>query len=122
MELILQIVLGIISLICLGIGLNLLIKGAKHFSPESVLHPKLDNVFRFLSGMFFSFGFLLIWIVFHIHEIQEQVYFIGMVVAFAGLGRLYSMVKVGSAGKYQDIIMILEILLGLSIIVLQYFR
>lgn len=123
MDLILQILLSIISLICILVGTDLLLKGVTHFLPKPVEpSANFDSVFRFLSAMFLSFGFLLIWIVFHIHEIQELVYCIGIVVVSAGLGRVYSRIKVGSGGKKQDKMMLLEIILGLSIIVLQYVR
>lgn len=122
MELTLQILLGIVSLICLSGGLNLLIKGAGSFLPETTPPPILDNLFRFLSGIYFGLGFLMTWVVFHLHQTNELNYFIGIVVICSGLGRLYSRMKVGSGGKYLDFIMIFEIILGISIILLQYFR
>ena len=123
MELTLQILLGIVSLICLTGGTNLLIKGANYFLPNpSAPLPVLDNLFRFLSGIYFGLGFLMIWVVFHLHQTNELIYFIGIVVICSGLGRLYSRMKVGSAGKYFDYIMMFEIILGISIILLQYLR
>jgi hypothetical protein len=123
MELTLQILLGVVSLICLTGGTNLLIKGANYFLPKpSAPLPVLDNLFRFLSGIYFGLGFLMIWVVFHLHQTNELIYFIGIVVICSGLGRLYSRMKVGSAGKYFDYIMIFEIILGISIILLQYLR
>jgi len=123
MELVLQIVLGVVSLICLGMGTNLLLKGVASFLPKATApQPALDNPFRFLSAMFLSFGFLLIWIVIHIQEIHDLIYFVGTVVLFAGLGRLYSILKVGSAGAYLFYAMLVEIMLGIGIILLQYFR
>jgi hypothetical protein len=123
MELTIQILLSLVTLICLAGGLNLLIKGVGPFLPESSPTPRLlDNILRFLSAIYFSLGFLLAWIVFHLNEIHELIYFIGIVVVFAGLGRWYSRIKVGSAGKYTDYIMLFEIVLGAGIIVLQYFR
>jgi len=123
MEIALQILLGIVSLICLLGGLNLLIKGAGYFLPETTPPQRiLDNLMRFLSGIYFSLGFLVAWVVFNLAEINELIYFIGIVVIFSGLGRLYSRIKVGSAGKYFDFIMIFEILLEIGIIILQYFR
>ena len=123
MELSLQILLGVVSLICLSGGINLLIKGSRSFLPETIpAQPVLDNLFRFLSGIYFGLGFLMAWIVFNLHEINDLIYFIGIVVIFSGLGRLYSRIKVGSAGKYFDYIMMFEIILGISIILLQYFR
>lgn len=119
----LKLLFVIISCICLTVGANLLIKGVKTFIPENTIpQPKLDNTFRFLSGMFFSFGFMLIWIIFHIDTTNELNYFIGIIVTFAGMGRLYSRIQIGSAGKQFNRMTVLEILLGISIIVLQYFR
>ncbi|MES2418163.1 MAG: DUF4345 domain-containing protein [Bacteroidota bacterium] len=123
MELTLQILLGIVSLICLSGGLNLLIKGAGSFLPtQTPVPPILDNLFRFLSGIYFGLGFLMAWVVFNLHQVNELNYPIGMVVVFSGLGRWYSRTKVGSGGKYLDFIMGFEIILGISIMALQYFR
>ena len=123
MELILQIVLGGVAIICLGVGTNLLLKGAAYFlAATTPPQPKLDNAFRFLSAMFLSFGFLLIWIVFHIEQVQDLIYFVGLVVLCAGLGRLYSRIKMGPAGWYLYYIMLFEIVLGIGIMLLQYLR
>ena len=123
MELTLQVLLSIVTLICLAGGMNLLLKGANYFLPENI-SPQLilDNLVRFLSGIYFGLGFLIAWVVFHIQYETDLIYFIGIVVIFSGLGRLYSRVKVGSAGKYLDYIMSFEIFLGIAIISLQYFR
>ena len=123
MELSLQVLLGLVALICLSGGLNLLIKGANSFLPETVAPQRiLDNLFRFLSGIYFGQAFLMIWVIFNLHEIKDLIYFIGTIVIFSGLGRWYSRIKVGSAGKYFDYIMVFEIILGISIAILQYFR
>lgn len=123
MELTVRILLGIVSLICFLGGINLLIKGANSFLPETILPQRiLDNLVRFLSGIYFSLGFLLAWVIFHFDHETDIVYFIGLTVIFSGLGRVYSRIKVGSAGKYFDSIMVFEIVLGISIILLQYYR
>ncbi|RMZ59751.1 DUF4345 domain-containing protein [Chryseobacterium nematophagum] len=123
MEITVQILLGLVSLICLLGGLNLLRKGAFAFLPEGYPPvPVLDNLMRFLSGIYFSMGFLLIWVVYTIHEHSTLIYFLGFVVMFSGMGRLLSYVKVGSAGKYFVNIMWVEILLGVAIMASQFFR
>lgn len=123
MEIALQILLGLVSLICLSGGMNLLIKGAGSFLPEAVaVPPVLDNLFRFLSGIYFSLGFLMAYVVFNFHQFNGLIYFIGTVVVFSGLGRLYSRIKVGPSTNYLKFIMILEIILGIAIVVLEYFR
>ncbi|MFT3822834.1 MAG: DUF4345 domain-containing protein [Chitinophagaceae bacterium] len=123
MERSLQIILGILSLICLAGGTNFLVKGAGAYLPKTTPpQPVLDNIFRFLSGIYFGITFLLIWSIFHITEINTLIYLVGLIVICAGLGRLYSVIKVGSAGKNLYYIMILEIVVGLTMIILQYFR
>ena len=123
LELSLQILLSLTAMICFLGGLNLLIKGAGYFLPKNT-SPQLilDNLIRFLSGIYFSMSFLLAWGVFNIRTIHELVYFLGIPIVFSGLGRLYSRIKVGSAGKYFDFIMLFEILLGIAVIVLEYLR
>jgi hypothetical protein len=123
MDLLVRILLILVTLICLAGGMNLLIKGAGSFLPNTFSpQPVLDNLFRFLSGIYFGLGFLMAWVIFHFHELHSLIYFIGLVVIFSGLGRLYSRTKVGSAGKYYDTMMIIEIILGVCIVLLQYFR
>jgi len=123
MELTLKILLGLVTLICFFGGMNLLIKGANSFLPESA-RPQavLDNLFRFLSGIYFGLGFLMAWVLFHVDEVHDLIYFIGIVVIFSGLGRLYSRMRIGSAGNYFDSMMIVEIILGILIILVQYLR
>lgn len=120
MEIVLKILLGLVMLICFLGGANLLLKGAKPFLPADISTPPvLDNLIRFLSGIYFGMGFLLGWVLLHLEAAGNIVYCIGIVVVFSGLGRLYSRSKVGSAGKYFDIIMVVEIVLGLAIILLK---
>lgn len=60
MDLTLQILLGVVSLICLFGGMNLLLKGAGSFLSDTIpVPPYLDNLFRFLSGIYFGLGFLM---------------------------------------------------------------
>lgn len=123
MELSLQILLCIVALICFLGGMNLLLKGTRSFLPvETPPQPVLDNLFRFLSGIYFSLGFLVAWVVFNFYTAHDLVYIIGVVVIYSGLGRLYSKFKTGSAGKYFEYIMVFEIILGIAIILLQYLR
>jgi hypothetical protein len=120
-ELALKIILGIITAICFLGGLNLMTKGAKSFLPETLPpQPRLDNLFRFLSGIYFALGFLMLWVTIQSSGAGDLLYFIGVIVFFSGVGRLYSRLKVGSAGTYYDSMMILEFVLGLSIILLNY--
>ena len=123
MELTIQIILGLLTVSCLAGGMNLLIKGTASFLPANTPpQPVMDNLFRFLSGIYFGLGFMMAWAIFHVNAVGDLLYFIGIVVLFSGLGRLYSRMKMGSAGKYLFFIMLFEIALGILIMALQYSR
>lgn len=123
MDLSIQIILSILSVICFLGGANILLKGAGYFLPKGTPPPViLDNVVRFLAGIYFGMGFLFAWTVFSIHEIYDLIYLLGIVVCFSGLGRLYSRIKLGAGGNYLFLIMLLEIALGMTLILLEYFR
>lgn len=123
MEIVLITLLGIVSLICFLGGMNVLLKGAKKFLPkETPTQPVLDNLVRFLGGIYFASGFLFVYAAFCTSTLGLTIYILGIIVIFSGLGRLFSRVKVGSAGNYFDFIMILEIILGLSIIAIKYLK
>jgi hypothetical protein len=116
-----SILLGLVALICFLGGLNIMLKGAMSFLPKDM--PKqlvLDNLVRFLSGIYFGAGFLFAYSALNLTEMDGIIYFLGLAVCLSGIGRFYSRVKVGSAGRYFDIIMIVEIILGLAIMTLKY--
>lgn len=121
MALTISILLALVALICFLGGINIMLKGAMGFLPKET-PPQfiLDNLVRFLSGIYFSCGFLCTYASFNVEEIGNIVYFLGLIVVFSGLGRLYSRYKIGTAGKYFDIIMVVEIILGLAIIILKW--
>ena len=123
MVLLLKILISLVGLICFAGGANLLLKGAKAFLPADLpAQPVLDDLIRFLSGIYFGMGFLMAYLVFNLDEQFNIFYFVGLVVIFSGLGRLYSRIKVGSAGRYFDIIMWVEVALGAAIIAAEAFR
>jgi len=123
MEIALQVLLEMVALICFLGGLNLLLKGAMKFLPKE-MPPQLvlDNLVRFLAGIYFASGFLFTYAAFNTSALGSMIYIFGITVIFSGLGRVYSRFKIGSAGKYFDFIMLFEIVLGLSIIALKYFE
>jgi hypothetical protein len=57
---------------------------------DTVPPPRvIDNLFRFLCGIYFGLGFLTIWVIVSLHGHKDLIYFMGIVVIFSGLGRLY---------------------------------
>jgi len=57
--------------------------------------PRLDNVHRFLAGVYLGSGFIALWAAITIRQQGVLVYLIALNVFLAGTGRLISMSKVG---------------------------
>ena len=57
--------------------------------------PRLDNVHRFMAGVYFSVGLIAAWAAFTVREQGTLIYLIAFGVAMAAAGRLVSIAKVG---------------------------
>lgn len=57
--------------------------------------PRLDNVHRFMAGVYFSTGLIAAWAAFTIRQQDVLVYLLALGVLLAGIGRLVSIAKVG---------------------------
>jgi hypothetical protein len=57
--------------------------------------PRLDNVHRFLAGVYLGTGFINLWAAITIRQQGTLVYLIALAVLLAGIGRLWSMSVVG---------------------------
>ncbi|MFC6283026.1 MULTISPECIES: DUF4345 family protein [Polaromonas] len=57
--------------------------------------PRLDNVHRFMAGVYFSTGVISFWAAITIRQQGTLVYLLAMGVFLAGIGRLVSISKVG---------------------------
>ncbi|HEY8068400.1 MAG TPA: DUF4345 family protein [Burkholderiales bacterium] len=57
--------------------------------------PRLDNVHRFMAGVYFSTGVISFWAALTIRQQGFLVYLLAMGVFLAGVGRLVSIGKVG---------------------------
>ena len=57
--------------------------------------PRLDNVHRFLAGVYLGSGFISLWAAATIRRQGGLVYLIALGVLMAGLGRLVSIAQVG---------------------------
>lgn len=56
---------------------------------------RLDNVHRFMAGVYFSMGIIALWAAFTIRQQGFLVYLLALGVLLGGIGRLVSMRKVG---------------------------
>src|SRR6185295_1318011 len=57
--------------------------------------PRLDNVHRFLAGIYLGCGIIALWAGITIREQRTLIYLIALAVFIAAIGRLISMAKVG---------------------------
>jgi Domain of unknown function (DUF4345) len=57
--------------------------------------PRLDNVHRFMAGVYLGTGFICLWAGFTIRHQGVLVYLLALGVLLAGCGRLLSISKVG---------------------------
>jgi hypothetical protein len=61
--------------------------------PETT--PRLDNVHRFLAGIYFGCGLICLWAGITVRQQRTLVLLLGLSVFLAGMGRLWSMRIVG---------------------------
>jgi hypothetical protein len=57
--------------------------------------PRLDNVHRFMAGVYLSTGFICVWAGVTVRQQGFLVYLLALGVLLAGVGRLVSIAKVG---------------------------
>ena len=57
--------------------------------------PRLDNVHRFMAGVYFSTGIISLWAAITIRQQGTLVYLLALGVFLAGIGRLVSIRQVG---------------------------
>ena len=57
--------------------------------------PRLDNVHRFMAGVYLSTGIICLWAAITIRQQGVLVYLLALGVLLAGIGRLVSIRKVG---------------------------
>src|SRR5215210_5378453 len=57
--------------------------------------PRLDNVHRFMAGVYLSTGFISLWAALTIRRQGTLVYLLALGVLLAGIGRLVSISQVG---------------------------
>ena len=110
---IIQICLSILALITLYGGALQMYLG----EPETT--ARLDNIHRFMAGVYFSMGPLAIWTAITIRKHNELIFFLAFSVFMAGLGRLISMSIVGLPSKIFLIYLIPELIFPIIITVSQ---
>ena len=88
-QLIVQVCLFIVAAIAMIGGTLQMVLGQPDTS------PRLDNVHRFMAGVYLSTGFISLWAALTIRQQGSLVYLLALGVFLAGCGRLLSISKVG---------------------------
>jgi cytochrome c oxidase assembly factor CtaG len=86
---IVQACLFLVAAICLFGGTLQMVLGQPDTS------PRLDNVHRFMAGVYLATGFINLWAAVTIRSQGTLVYLLALGVLFAGIGRLVSISQVG---------------------------
>jgi hypothetical protein len=86
---IVQVCLFLVAAICVFGGTLQMFLGQPDTS------PRLDNVHRFMAGVYLSVGFIAAWTALTIRQQGTLVYLIALGVAMAAVGRLVSISQVG---------------------------
>lgn len=86
---IVQVCLYLVAAIALSGGTLQLVMG----QPETT--PRLDNVHRFMAGVYLSTGIISLWAAWTIRQQRMLVYLLAFGVLMAGFGRLVSIGQVG---------------------------
>ena len=84
-----QVCLFVVALIAMAGGALQMVLGQPDTS------PRLDNVHRFMAGVYFSTGLIAAWAAVTIRQQGVLVYLLAVGVLLAGIGRLVSIAKVG---------------------------
>ena len=84
-----RVCLALITAICLLGGTLQMVLGQPDTS------PRLDNVHRFMAGVYLSTGFIALWAAVTGREQGTLVYLLALGVLMAGIGRLVSIANVG---------------------------
>ena len=86
---------------------------------EPEINSRLDNIHRFMAGIYFSMGPLAIWTALTIRKHNHLIFFLAFSVFMAGIGRLISMSIVGVPDNIFLIYLVPEISLPFIMIVSQ---
>ncbi len=87
----------VIVQICLFLMAAIAISGGalQFYLGEPDTAPRLDNVHRFMAGVYLSTGFIGLWAALTVRQQGFLIYLLALGVLLAGIGRLVSMAKVG---------------------------
>jgi Domain of unknown function (DUF4345) len=83
--------------VCLFLAATIAVIGGclQMYLGQPQTEPRLDNVHRFMAGVYLSSGFIAVWAGITIREQGALVYLLALGILLGGTGRLISMTRVG---------------------------
>ncbi len=115
----LQIIICTLLIVPLGFGLIGIIFGIEGFNwlfqiaSSAGVERNLDSDFRFLAGVFFGFGFLVLWILPRIEKETALFRFIALMIFLGGIGRLIGIFRYGLPNTLTVLLLLIELLFPL---------
>jgi hypothetical protein len=91
----LQFTIGILSMIPILIGLLGITQGTTRWLSASNITPDFDSHYRYITGYYLSLGMLGFWMIPKIEQHTELLRIICASVFMGGVGRAFSIVRVG---------------------------
>jgi hypothetical protein len=88
-QIVVQVCLFLVAVIALSGG------ALQFFLGQPDTSPRLDNVHRFMAGVYFSTGLINLWAAITVRQQGTLVYLLAFGVFLAGVGRLVSISRVG---------------------------
>lgn len=123
MVLALRIIFTILFVISLTGSIQGLVRGPSRWNRRGPdVSRGLDNVFRFMSGVYLGVSCICLWMVISMDEQGVLVYLLALTVFLGGLGRAVSFSFKGVPNRTYYLYILAELGLPVLIAVINYFR
>ena len=116
----LRVLLALFGVTAIFISLLHLVLGPASIPGAIPVNATMDSEDRFYATLFLAFGTVLLWCIRHVERRANVVYFLMVTFFIGGLARLISMAIVGLPNNFFIVMTILELLLPLVYVYLQY--
>jgi hypothetical protein len=90
--------------------------GTERFDQEVAVNPLLDHGLRYLGGVYLGLGGALVYAVVRWHRAGTVLTVASVAIAVGGLGRLVSVLAVGSTAPLQWVLIVVELSVPLLVV------
>jgi len=119
-----RVIFFILAVIAISGSLKSLWSGANLSKTPLKKRPtiELDNVYRFMSGLYLGVGIICLWMSFTMETQDVLVYLIALTIFLAGSGRIVSVSQKGVPNTKYYFYFVAELILPIVIVFLQWYR